>query len=85
MSDLLHEIRQHLDTSRLCENLTPLFCQTLHWGKPQGTPRALAVGVPISQTLTVQPVAQLGGLPVLRVDWPAERLPTKLAFRFRSI
>jgi hypothetical protein len=76
MPDLLHTIQQHLNTSRLRENLTPLFCQTLHWGRPQGAPRALTVGVPISQTLTVHPVAQLGGLPVLHVDWPSDRLPT---------
>jgi hypothetical protein len=53
-----------------------MFCQALHWGKPHGTPRPFAVGAPVGGTLTAHPVAQLGGLPVLRLDWPAERQPT---------
>lgn len=78
MSELLQRIRHHLESGRLSDNLTPLFCETLRWGAPHGmTPRSLAVGA----TLTAVPVAQLSGLPVLRVDWPEGRLPSVTARR----
>lgn len=76
MSELLQRIHRHLESGRLADNLTPLFCQTLNWGAPKGmAPRTLQVTAPISATLTAHPVAQLAGLPVYRVDWPDERLP----------
>ncbi len=70
-------IQQLLNTERLAENLTALFCETLRWGAPRGmSARALAIGAPVSASLTAVPIAQLSGLPVLRVDWPEDRLPT---------
>jgi hypothetical protein len=76
MNGLLQKIQSQLNAGRLSANLTPLFCETLRWGAPRGmAPRALAVGAPISATLTAHPVAQLSGLPVYRVDWPEDRLP----------
>lgn len=76
MSELLQRIHRHLESRRLAENLTPLFCQTLNWGTPQGMSRlSRQVGVPVNATLTLHPVAQLSGLPVYRVDWLEERLP----------
>jgi hypothetical protein len=82
MSELLQRIHRHLESGRLADELTPLFCQTLHWGAPRGlTPRVLQVGAPVSATLTVYPVAQLSGLPVYRVNWPNDRLPGVTARR----
>ncbi|MDZ7371149.1 MAG: Eco57I restriction-modification methylase domain-containing protein [candidate division KSB1 bacterium] len=66
----------------LADNLTPLFCETLFWGKPRGmSPLSLPIGMPINKTLTAQPVAQISGLPVLRVDWPDDLLPGVTARR----
>lgn len=82
MSELLQRIHRHLESRRLAENLTPLFCQTLNWGAPRGmAPRPLQAGAPIHTTLTAHPVAHLSGLPVYRVDWPDDRLPTVPARR----
>lgn len=82
MNELLQKIQSKLNAGRLSDNLTPLFCETLRWGAPQRmTPRSLAVGVTVGATLTAIPVAQLSGLPVLRVDWPEDRLPSVPARR----
>ncbi len=72
---LLRDIKGHLNTPELRQNLTSLFCETLCWGSPQGHPIQLAVGAPVNRTLTASPVAQLGGLPVFRVDWNSDQLP----------
>lgn len=72
---LLRDIEGHLNTPELRQNLTSLFCETLCWGSPQGHPIQLAVGAPVNRTLTASPVAQLGGLPVFRVDWNSDQLP----------
>ncbi len=72
---LLRDIEGHLNTPKLRQNLTSLFCETLCWGSPQGHPIQLAVGAPVNRTLTASPVAQLGGLPVFRVDWNSDQLP----------
>ncbi len=75
-------IQELLNTQRLAENLTPLFCEILRWGAPQGMARrTLEVGAPVGTSLTAVPVAQLSGLPVLRLDWPEDRLPTVTARR----
>jgi adenine-specific DNA-methyltransferase len=77
MSDLLEKIEAHLKATPLVNSLTPLFCQILHWGTPQGMrPRSLTVGHPVGRSLTALPVAQLTGLPVFRIDWPHDRPPT---------
>jgi len=77
MSDLLEKIEAHLKAVPLANNLTPLFCQTLRWGAPQGMrPRSLTVGHPADRRLTALPVAQLTGLPVFRIEWPEDRPPT---------
>jgi hypothetical protein len=71
MSDVLEKIKNHLETDPLANGLTPLFCQTLRWGAPQGMrPRSLTVGPPIDGRLTALPVAQLTGLPVFHIEWP---------------
>lgn len=76
MAELLREIRSLLNAGNLRDSLTPLFCGVLHWGRPRGRPRQLEVKSPVSRSLTLTPVAQLGGLPVFRVDWKSNRLPT---------
>ncbi|MBI4759179.1 MAG: class I SAM-dependent DNA methyltransferase, partial [Chloroflexi bacterium] len=76
MPDLLQTIETHLNTPRLRDNLTPLFCETLLWGRLQGQPRSLQAGAPIDRAVPLTPVAQLSGLPVFRVDWPYPKLPT---------
>ena len=82
MSDFLKRIQSCLESGRLAEDLTPLFCETLHWGAPRGLmPRPLQVGEPFGKTLTAHPVAQLSGLPVFRIDWPENRLPGVTARR----
>lgn len=76
MSTILQHIEAHLKSGQLAERLVQLFCQTLRWGVPRGLmPRTLEVDLPVSKTLTIYPVAQLSGLPVLRVDWHDDRLP----------
>jgi type I restriction-modification system DNA methylase subunit len=72
-ADLKYEIQQHLDHDG--DDLGRLFAETLNWG---AAPRAAAqtVRLPVPVSLTVTPVAKLGGLPVLRVVWPGDRLPT---------
>ncbi|GIV08350.1 MAG: hypothetical protein KatS3mg019_0441 [Fimbriimonadales bacterium] len=82
MSKTLNMIEERLTSGGLANNLTPLFCQTLFWGNPQGlTTRVIEVGAPVNATLTIHPVAQLSGLPVLRVDWHENRLPGVTARR----
>jgi len=76
MSETLRRIEAHLTSGNFAQSLTELFCRTLYWGAPRGlTPRVLEVGAPVNATLTIYPVAQLSGLPVLRVDWHEDRLP----------
>ena len=83
MSETLRRIEAHLTSGNFAQSLTEVFCRTLYWGAPRGlTPRVLEeVGAPINATLTIHPVAQLSGLPVLRVDWPEDRLPGVTARR----
>ncbi len=73
-AELLNAIKEQLDT-KLRDNLTPLFCETLNWGALRGQPFTVNVGAPVNSQLTVYPVAQLGGLPVFRVGWTSDRLP----------
>jgi hypothetical protein len=75
MLDLPRAIQLRLNTGNLRESLTPLFCETLRWGQPQGHPLTLSVGAPVNRSLTFVPVAQLSGLPVFRVDWHNTQLP----------
>ena len=76
MSDLLlDKIHGHLNTHRLRDNLTPLFTQTLNWGRSQRGPRALPMPDVPGGRLTAIPVAELGSVPVYHVAWPDERLP----------
>ncbi len=70
-SSLLGEISRHLER----RNLADLFCNVLNWDPLTDAPIVLPVGAPLSRNLTLTPVAQLKGLPVLRVDWPSDRLP----------
>ena len=78
MPDLPQTIQTHLNSPHLRDNLTPLFCETLLWGRPQIRPfrRDVRLHPDERADLTFTPVAQLGGLPVLRVDWPHDKPPT---------
>lgn len=77
MPDLLSTIESHLNSPHLRDNLTPLFCEALLWGRPQASAFAREVSVRRQEKaqLTFAPVAQLSGLPVFRVDWPYDKLP----------
>ena len=76
ISTILYRIENILNSGNSPDKLGKLFCQILNWGAPRGlTPRLLNIGAPMSQNLTIQPVAQLSGLPVYRVVWPGDRLP----------
>lgn len=73
--ELLRQIENRLDTHPV-DGLTALFAETLNWGRPKDRSFDLAVGAPLNRTLTIVPLAQLGGLQVMRVDWPSIKLPT---------
>ncbi|HPZ82113.1 MAG TPA: Eco57I restriction-modification methylase domain-containing protein, partial [Thermogutta sp.] len=75
MNDLFPKIQSQL-AHKLSDNLETLFCRTLNWGEARRMPpRKLQLGVPVNKTLTAQPVAQLSGVCVYRIDWPEDRLP----------
>lgn len=77
MPDSFSTVESHLNSPHLRDNLTSLFCETLMWGRPQA--RAFSRDVRVRQDeradLAFTPVAQLGGLPVFRVDWPYDKPP----------
>ncbi|ACL26170.1 Eco57I restriction-modification methylase domain-containing protein [Chloroflexus aggregans] len=76
MNNLLQRIQSCLNSAGSPQKLGELFCQTLNWSAPRGLlPRTLDFGAPINQSITLQPVARLSGLPVYRVIWPGDRLP----------
>ncbi|BCX11992.1 MAG: hypothetical protein KatS3mg067_0930 [Thermosynechococcus sp.] len=82
MNTLLQRIQSCLNAAGSPQQLSNLFCRTLHWGAPRGlTPRTLDLGTPINQRITLHPVAQLSGLPVYRVEWPDDQLPGVTARR----
>jgi len=72
---LLTTIQQQLDRAAQPTSLRDLFAQTLNWGRAQGGGQQLRVAAPVSQTLVAQPVAQLGTIPLFRIDWPASSTP----------
>ncbi len=76
MSTLLQCIAEKLNSPQIAENLTPLFCEVLGWGRPTASPRCLSVSAPVGRQLTVRPVAELSSVPVFRVDWHLNALPT---------
>lgn len=76
MTDLYHRIQQQLDQVQQPNSLRDLFCQTLNWGALTGSGQQLPQSGPDEEDLTAHPVATLGGIPVFRIDWPAEKLPT---------
>lgn len=76
MNTLLQRIHSCLNAAGSPQKLGELFCQTLHWSAPRGLmSRTLDLGAPIRASITLDPVAQLSGLPVYRVVWPGDRLP----------
>lgn len=82
MNTLLQRIHSCLNAAGSPQKLSELFCQTLHWSAPRGLmSRTLDLGAPIRASITLDPVAQLSGLPVYRVVWPGERLPGVTARR----
>jgi methylase of polypeptide subunit release factors len=70
-----HDLQAGLDAPDPSDGLPRLFRDVLNWGGLSGPPQPLAVPG-IAAPLTLAPVAQVGGLPVLRVDWPGDRPPT---------
>ena len=68
-------IRRHLEAIGKRDSLPLLFTQTLRWGAAKEHPFPVTVGAPVGRAVTAEPVAQLGGLPVFRVDWHRDRLP----------
>ncbi|MEJ5383370.1 MAG: N-6 DNA methylase [Fimbriimonadales bacterium] len=81
MQNLYAPIERILHSERLGERLGELFCSVLNWGALRMPPFTLKVGAPVNQTLTLHPVAQMGSLPMFRVDWHATRMPTLTARR----
>jgi len=73
---LLSTIHHQLDHADHPDALRDLFAQTLNWGRSHAVAQQLAVGAPVNQSLLAQPIAQLGTIPVFRVEWPYSTLPT---------
>jgi hypothetical protein len=67
---MLDAIATHLSAPNPRDALTSLFCEVLHWGQPQGVSFTCTVTVRQDKEafLIFVPVAQLSGLPVLRVE-----------------
>lgn len=76
MSDIYSRIQQQLEQIGQPDSLRDLFCQMLNWGNLAGAGQFLPQIGPDDRDLRAQPVAQLGGIPVFRIDWPADKLPT---------
>ena len=74
MSGILQKIHHRLESKPLDQNLVDLFIQDLCWKREHS--KALSISIPKPATLNVSPIAQMGGLPVFRIDWPEDRLPT---------
>jgi type I restriction-modification system DNA methylase subunit len=75
-TNLLTQIQAYLEAPDLRESLPRLFRETLLWGRASGEAfsRELTFNGE-THAIGLAPIAQLGGLPVLRVDWFAEKLP----------
>ncbi len=73
----LQAIAGYLNAADVRQQLAPLFLQGLNWGAPQVARRTLQAAHDLPAVLiAVVPVAELGGIPVFRIDWPAPTLPT---------
>ena len=83
MQDLHTQIQTCLNRPNVVEEIGTLFGEVLNWGAPTKWEEEipLEVGTPVSRELTFQPVAQMAGLPVFRIDWHEPRLPTLTARR----
>ena len=81
MSDILHKIQQRLDSKPVDQNLGTLFIQDLRWARAPSNALNISIPKPANTTLCVSPIAQMAGLPVFRIDWPEDRLPTVTARR----
>jgi len=82
MQELYRQIERMLNSPTVATELSRLFCEVLNWGAPPSMDSVpLQVGAPVSRTLTLYPIAQMGGLPVFRIDWHETRLPTLTARR----
>jgi methylase of polypeptide subunit release factors len=75
MTISLANIQRSLEQAKQPNSMRDLFCQILNWGKATGAGQTIQLGAPLNQTLTAKPVAQLGALPVFRIDWPDTTLP----------
>jgi hypothetical protein len=72
----LPTIQHHLDTIGQPGTLHNLFCHVLNWRVLTGNDQPLPACGANNEDLTAHPVAQPGGIPVFRIDWPAAHLPT---------
>ncbi len=81
----LYSLREGLEAiakaAHVADAVKSLFCEVLLWGQPQGSPRLLQLGAPVSRQVTAIPVAQMSGLPVYLVEWSEQRLPGVTARR----
>jgi len=81
MSSLLQRIEKSLQGGLSPAQLKQLFCEVLNWGHPQGLRSIEYRKASDAPPLTLQPVAELSGLPVYLVVWPSDRLPGLTARR----
>jgi len=68
--DRLNDIKVCLDAL----DLERLFGDVLLWGRTAPAPRDIGLGD--GQRVRLQPLAELGGVPVFRADWPGAKPPT---------
>ncbi|TKJ41173.1 hypothetical protein CEE37_05780 [candidate division LCP-89 bacterium B3_LCP] len=77
---MLNEIQEILD-EQSPERFTKLFCELLGWSRFDRSSFSQDIPSPVNQSLAFFPVAELGGLPVLRVEWPFDDLPNVIQKR----
>ena len=76
------QIYQRLNASPLPEALRDLFIEDLGWGNPWGLPtREVLLKHPRENRVKVEPLAQLGDVPVFLIRWPEAKLPSATARR----
>jgi type I restriction-modification system DNA methylase subunit len=76
------QIYQRLNASPLPEALRDLFIEDLGWGNPGGLPtREVPLKHPRENRVKVEPLAQLGDVPVFLIRWPEAKLPSATARR----
>ena len=78
MTDIRARIDAYLNSPGLAANIDAMFTDPtcLGWGATHASPQLLDVKAPVAQRIRALPIARMGAIPVYRVEWPGDRLPT---------